>query len=95
MFKNALKSRIDKRVEGDHQAAPWIVTHAATAINKGAKDDEGFTPYRRWKLKEFIRPVAEFGKCMMYLPVASAGKNKFDVRWMDVVWLGIKMESGT
>ncbi len=22
------------------------------------------------------------------------GKNKFDVRWEDGVWLGIKMESG-
>ena len=57
--------------------------HAATAINKGRKDDEGFTPCRRWKGKELNRPVAEFGECVMYLPVASAGKNKFDVMWMD------------
>ncbi len=28
-----------------------------------------------------------------YLPAASAGKNKLDVRWGDSVWLGIKLES--
>jgi hypothetical protein len=29
----------------------------------------------------------------MHLPAASVGKNKFDVRWMDGVWLGIKLDS--
>ncbi len=28
------------------------------------------------------------------MPEASAGKNKFDVRWMDGVWPGIKLEGG-
>ncbi len=28
------------------------------------------------------------------MPAASVGKNKFDIRWMDGVWLGIKLESG-
>ncbi len=64
-------------------------------INKGRKDDEGFMPHRRWKWKEFTKPAAELGECVMYLPAVSAGKNKFDVRWMDGVWLGIKLESRT
>ncbi len=55
----------------------------------GRKDDEGFTAYMRWKGKEFTRLVAEFGECVMCFPAASAGKNKFDVRWMNDVWLGI------
>ncbi len=53
------------RTEGDHQVAPWMVMHAATAINREMKDDERFTAYRRWKRKKFARPVAEFGKCVM------------------------------
>ncbi len=57
-------------------------------------DDEGLTAYRRWKAREFTRPVAEFGESVMYLAAASVGKDKFDVRWEDGVWLGIKMESG-
>ncbi len=38
--------------------------------------------------------MAEFGECVMYLPAASAEKNKIDVRWVDGVRLGIKLESG-
>ncbi len=47
MLKNALESRISKRVKGDHQAVPWMVMHAAAVINKGRKDDEGFAACRR------------------------------------------------
>ncbi len=65
MFKKALESRINRRVEGDYQAVPWMVMHTATVINKGRKDDEGVMPYRRLKGAEFNRPVAEFGECVM------------------------------
>ncbi len=87
-----MDSRIKGRVEGDHQAVPWMVAHAATVINKGREDDEGFTACRRWKVREFTRPAADFGESVMRLPAASVGKNKFDVRWEDGVWLGMKME---
>ncbi len=64
------------------------MTQAATVINKGRKDDEGFVPYRRWRGKGLARPVAEFGECVMYLPAASAGKNEFDARWWTVCGWG-------
>ncbi len=35
VLKNASQSRINQRVEGDRQAVPWIVMHAATVINQG------------------------------------------------------------
>ena len=38
--------------------------------------------------------MAEFGEYVMYLPAASVGRNNFDVRWMDGVWLAIKLENG-
>ncbi len=60
VLKNALESRINTRAKGDHQGAPWMVMHAATEINEGREDDEGFTEHRRWKGREFTRPVAEF-----------------------------------
>ncbi len=42
---------------------------------------------------ETTKPVAEFGECVLYAPAASAGKDKFDTRWDEGVWLGIRMES--
>ena len=64
VMKDALESRHGRIIEGEHPAAPWLVMHAATVISKGRKDVEGFTPYRRWKGREFTRPLAEFGECV-------------------------------
>ncbi len=33
VLKNALESRVNKRVEGDHQVVPWMVMHAAAVMN--------------------------------------------------------------
>ncbi len=93
-MKDTLESRTNKRTEGDYQVALRMVMHAATVVNKWRRDDEGLTAHRRWKVREFTRSVAEFGECVMYLPAASVGKKKFNVRLMDGVWLGIKLESG-
>ena len=68
--------------------------HAASVANRSRKDDEGFSPCRRWKGREVTKPVAEFGECVLYAPAASAGKDKFDVRWKEGVWLGVRMETG-
>jgi hypothetical protein len=59
-------------------------------IDRGRNDHQGFTAFGRWKGREFIKPVAEFGECVHYVPVFSA--NEFDMRWADGVWLGIKFE---
>jgi hypothetical protein len=71
-----------------------MVMHAASVVNRSRKDSEGFSAYRRWKGREFTKPVAEFGECVLYAPADSAGKDKFDVRWREGVWLGVRMESG-
>ena len=93
VLKDALESRHGRRLEGGHQAAPWLVMHAASVINRGRKDEEGFSAYRRWKGREFNKPVAEFGECVLYAPAMSVGRNKFDTRWSEGVWLGVRMES--
>ncbi len=49
------------------------------SVTKGRKDDEGFTAHRRWKVRGFTRPVAEFVESAMDLPATSVGMNKFDV----------------
>ncbi len=47
VIKDALESRHKRKMKGEHPAVPWIVTHAASVINRGRKGDEGFTAYRR------------------------------------------------
>ncbi len=64
VIKDALESRHGTRVDGEHPVVPWMVMHAAWVVNRSRKDDEG--AYRRWKGREFKKPVAEFGNvCCM------------------------------
>ena len=52
------------------------------------------TAFRLWKGRDFNRYVTEFGDCICYLKSGSAGTNKFDLRWYEGVWLGIRDETG-
>ena len=61
-LKDALETRLKARLTEGHPAVPWLVIHAASVMNRSRKDEEGFTPYRRWRGKEFASPVAEFGE---------------------------------
>ncbi len=49
VIKDALESSHGRRLDGEHQAVPWMVTRAASVVNRGRKDDVGFSAYRRWK----------------------------------------------
>jgi hypothetical protein len=93
-MKDALETRYNERIQGDHNSIPWLFSHAASTINRVRKDSEGMTAYRRWKGREFKRDIAEFGECVWYLRSASQGKDKFDVRWGEGVWLGVRDDSG-
>ena len=93
-LKDALETRLGGRIQGDHVAVPWLIMHASSVICRRRVDKEGFTPYRRWRGRPFNRPVAEFGENIWYLPANSAGKNKFEARWHEGVWLGVRLESG-
>ena len=43
--------------------------------------------------RTFKLPVVEFGECVWYLRLKSAGKDKMNTRWGSGVWLGIREES--
>jgi hypothetical protein len=81
------------RIEGEHPAVPRRGMHAASGINRGRRDDDGFTACRRLKGREFTKPVAELAERVAYSPALSVCRDKFDARWKERVWLGIKAES--
>ncbi len=47
VIKDALESRCGRRVDGESQVAPWTVMQAASVVNRGRDDNEGFSAYRR------------------------------------------------
>jgi hypothetical protein len=66
VISDALESRRGRRVDGEHQAVPWMVMHAAPMVNRGRKDDDGFSAHRRWR-------VAESGEGALCAPATSSG----------------------
>ena len=64
-----------------------MVRHAANTINRYHKGADGMTAYRRLKGKEFKKEAAEFGEGVWYMKADAVGKNKFDEKWGDGIWV--------
>ena len=71
-----------------------MISHAASVINKYQVGQDGKTNHRRWKGKDFDRPICEFGECIIALRLDSRGKEKSKVRWFLGVFLGVREETG-
>ena len=93
-IKSGLEEKIEKKIERNSPIIPWMVRHAAASINRYQIGKDGKTAHRRLRGKEFNRMIAEFGECVWYLKAKTLGKDKYESRWDDGVWLGIREESG-
>ncbi len=49
VIKDALESRHKRRIDGERPVVPCMLTHGASVINRGRKDEGGFSAYRRWE----------------------------------------------
>ena len=92
--KDALESRVGQRISGEMSCVPWMMSHASGLINRYHIGEDGKTNYQRWKGKSFKREVAEFGECVFYLKAGTRGVDKFECRWEEGVWLGVRDETG-
>ena len=92
--KDAFEARYGHEMVPEDNIIPWMVAHAASLISRYHKGQDGLTAHRRLRGKEFRADVCEFGECVWYMKPGSVGKDKFDRRWEDGVWLGIVNESG-
>ena len=78
------------QLDTTHTAFPWLIRHAAELIDRCAVGAVGRTNYQRRKGKKFSTPIAEFGETVMYLYPKSKGVDKFDSRWGEGIWLGVR-----
>ena len=89
-----LESRYGRRIQRNENIVPWMIRHAVQMRNRVAIGQDGKTSWKILKGRDFKRDVAEFGECVWYLEAKSVGKDKFDTRWSEGIWLGIRDESG-
>ena len=92
----ALESRLGSRVPIEHHIIPWLVLHAGFTHNRFQLGHDGRTPYMRIKHKSYDRSLVEFGECVHYKKTKyeiGPGLYKYDDRWGEGVFLGIRARS--
>ena len=87
-MKSSLESRYKCSINPAHCCLPWLVTHSTSLLNRFQVGQDGRTAHKRLKGREFRGSVCEFGECVWYMRVGIVGKDKFDNRWSDGIWLG-------
>ena len=65
VIKDVLESKHERRTGGEHQVAPWMVTHTVSVINRGRTESDGSSVHKRGKGGELNKPAAEFGECTL------------------------------
>ena len=68
-----------------HTLLPWLVSYSGAVINRSQRGSDGLTPFRRWKGRDFRRPLPPFSEMVSFLP---AGKNPSRVqdKWHEVMF---------
>ena len=88
-MKDGLEARYGVRFDGEHACMPWLIAHASDTLTRFHVYADGRTGYQNWRGRPFAKEYVEFGECVMYRPPDKKGKDKFEPRWMEGVWLGI------
>ena len=94
-MKSSLESKVRCKISSDSPVIAWLVEWAAGVITRYAVKPNGRTAIEEVKGKRSMRPVAEFGEKVTYMPLKSAAnpQTKFDNRVEVGVWLGLVLTS--
>jgi hypothetical protein len=92
--RDALESRIGEIIKGEDNVFTWLVRNAAASMNRYQVGSDGRTSHERLRGRRFRREVAEFGESVRYIRAESVGKDKYNSRWEEGVFLGVREESG-
>ena len=65
-----------------------MVRHAAASINRYQVGEDGKTAHERLRGRRFRRDVTEFGESVLYIRAESIGKDKYNSRWEEGVFVG-------
>ena len=62
----------DTDISAKHDLLPWLVSYSGAVASRSQRGVDGLTLSRRWKGRDFRRPLPPFSEVVSYLP---AGKN--------------------
>ena len=93
-LRSATQSRIGVKMVPGSALYAWMITHAANLINLYEIGPDGRVPYQRLRGCKLRTDMLEFGECVHFQPLDHAKLGKAELRWMDGVYLGLRLTSG-
>ena len=65
----------------------WLARHSGWILTRFTVREDGLTPYRRLKGRDYHGQIAEFAETVMY-KLAPGAAGKMEARWEKGIWLG-------
>ena len=91
--KHATESRVGGRLDTDHPLMTWMVRHCCWIFSRYHTRADGRTPYEVLRNNSYRGGIASFAEVVWArVPGSRLTRGKFEVNWLELVWLG-KTES--
>lgn len=93
-LRSATQSRLGRKLVPGSALFAWLIIHASTLINLYEVGKDGRVPYQRLRGRKLQADLLEFGECVHFQPLDHSKLGKAELRWMNGVFLGIRLSSG-
>ena len=90
---DAIESKTGVKLDATLNIFPWLIQHAGLLINRFHVTSDGKTGHERVRGRKSRKELVEFGECVHWMPLKDESAGSIDPRWLDGVWLGVRMES--
>ena len=88
---SALEGKLGRKIPADSSVLPWLVLHSGTLLRQFSVGKDGKTPHQRLRGRKSKRQLLEFGETVHFMPLDALDKPNTDSRYIDGVWLGLRM----
>ena len=89
-----MEARCGSKIDQANPCAIWLVGYLADLIKRYKVGSDGKTSWERVRGKKFKSALVEIGENIRYIRPESVGKNKWEVRWEEGIFIEIRDTSG-
>ena len=89
-LKLALEENIGVKVKAKSRIFTWLCTWACTSLNRYHVGIDGLTAFARVTGTQCSRPIAEFGKQVLWKKTVKSNPTKAETLWEEGTFLGLK-----
>ena len=92
-LRDALEDRIKLKLNADDCVIPWLIQNAGEIISNFSVGPDGKVPFQRVRGRKMRRELVEFGEMVHWMPADQLHRGKFEARWHNGIWLGVRPQT--